>query len=165
MGIGQSTCVLSSFSLVQLFVNPMDCSPPASPVHDILQARILEWVAMPSSRGSSQPRHWIHISYLLHLQVGSLPLAPRGKPIGQSTPGQILEINGCLSPQNVFHIWKPFQCPTVDWINIQCMHIMKHSTETTRDRLWILTTWMHLRDLQDERSETSGRHTVWAHLP
>ena len=31
----------------------MDCSPPGSSVHGILQARILEWVAMPSSRGSS----------------------------------------------------------------------------------------------------------------
>ena len=36
--------------------DPMDCSPPGSFVHGILQARILEWVAMPSSRGSSQPR-------------------------------------------------------------------------------------------------------------
>ena len=34
----------------------MDCSLPGSSVHGILQARILEWVAMPSSRGSSQPR-------------------------------------------------------------------------------------------------------------
>ena len=33
--------------------NPMDCSPPGSSVLGILQARILEWVAMPSSRGSS----------------------------------------------------------------------------------------------------------------
>ena len=33
--------------------NPMDCSPPSSFVHGILQARILEWVAVPSSRGSS----------------------------------------------------------------------------------------------------------------
>ena len=33
--------------------DPMDCSPPGSSVHRILQARILEWVAMPSSRGSS----------------------------------------------------------------------------------------------------------------
>ena len=33
--------------------DPMDCSPPDSSVHGILQARILEWVAMPSSRGSS----------------------------------------------------------------------------------------------------------------
>ena len=38
------------------FCNPMDCSLPGSSVHGILQARILEWIAMPSSRGSSQPR-------------------------------------------------------------------------------------------------------------
>ena len=36
--------------------NPMDHSRPGSSVHGILQARILEWVAMPSSRGSSRPR-------------------------------------------------------------------------------------------------------------
>ena len=36
--------------------DPMDCGPPGSSAHGILQARILEWVAMPSSRGSSQPR-------------------------------------------------------------------------------------------------------------
>ena len=38
--------------------DPTDCSPPGSSVHGILQARILEWVAMPSSRGSSPPRDW-----------------------------------------------------------------------------------------------------------
>ena len=42
--------------------DPMDCNPPGSSVHGILQARILEWVAMPSSRGSSQPKDRIHIS-------------------------------------------------------------------------------------------------------
>ena len=36
--------------------NPMDCSPPRSSVHRIFQARVLVWVAMPSSRGSSRPR-------------------------------------------------------------------------------------------------------------
>ena len=40
----------------------MDCSPPSSSVHGILQARILEWVAMPSSRGSSQPRDPTRVS-------------------------------------------------------------------------------------------------------
>ena len=59
----------------------MDCSPPGSSVHGILQARILEWVAMPFSRGSSQPRDQTHISFVyLHWQVGSLPLVPPGKP-------------------------------------------------------------------------------------
>ena len=40
----------------------MDCSPPGSSVHGILQARILEWVAIPFSRGISQPRDQIRVS-------------------------------------------------------------------------------------------------------
>ena len=42
--------------------DPLDCSPPGSSVHGILQARILEWVATSSSRGSSQPRDQTHVS-------------------------------------------------------------------------------------------------------
>ena len=37
--------------------DPMDCSQPGSSVHGISQARILEWVAISFSRGSSQPRN------------------------------------------------------------------------------------------------------------
>ena len=44
--------------------DPMDCNPPGSSVHSILQAGILEWVAMPSSRGSSPPRDGTHVSYV-----------------------------------------------------------------------------------------------------
>ena len=43
--------------------DPMYCSPPGSSVPGILQARILEWVAMPSSRESSWPRDLTHIPY------------------------------------------------------------------------------------------------------
>ena len=42
--------------------DPMDCSPPGSSVHGILQAGILEWVAVPSSRGSSPPRDGTQVS-------------------------------------------------------------------------------------------------------
>ena len=42
--------------------NHMGCSPPGSSVHGILQARIRKWVAMPSSRASSLPRDWTHVS-------------------------------------------------------------------------------------------------------
>ena len=42
----------------------MDCSPPGSPVHEFLQARILEWIAMHSSRGSFWPRDRTGISYV-----------------------------------------------------------------------------------------------------
>ena len=44
--------------------DPMDCSPPGSSVHDISHARILEWVAISSTRRSSQPRDWTCISCL-----------------------------------------------------------------------------------------------------
>ena len=40
----------------------MDCSQPGSSVHGILQARILEWVAILFSRGSSQPRDWTQVA-------------------------------------------------------------------------------------------------------
>ena len=50
-------CVLSHFSRVRL-CNPTNCSPPGSSVHGILQARILEWIAIPFSRGSSWPKAW-----------------------------------------------------------------------------------------------------------
>ena len=50
--------------------DPMDCSPPGSSVQRILQARILEWVAISSSRGST--KSWI--------QAGSLLPAPPGNP-------------------------------------------------------------------------------------
>ena len=46
--------------------NPMDRSPPGSSVRGILQAGILEWVAIPSSRGSSRPRDQTYVSCLLH---------------------------------------------------------------------------------------------------
>ena len=44
--------------------HPMDCSPPGSSVHGILQARILEWVAILFSRGSSQPRDQTQVSHI-----------------------------------------------------------------------------------------------------
>ena len=44
--------------------DPMDCSLPGSSVHGILQARILEWVAISFSRGSSQPRDQTWVSHI-----------------------------------------------------------------------------------------------------
>ena len=45
-----------------ILCNPMDCRPPGSSVHGVLQARILEWVAIPFSRGSSWPRNRTQLS-------------------------------------------------------------------------------------------------------
>ena len=57
------TCMLSNFSCVCL-CNSMNHSPQGSSVHEILQARILEWIVMPSFRGSSQPRDRTCVSYM-----------------------------------------------------------------------------------------------------
>ena len=54
------------------------CDPMDYTVHEILQARILEWVAFPFSRASSQPRDQIQSSPTL--QADSLPAEPQGKP-------------------------------------------------------------------------------------
>ena len=42
--------------------DPINCSPPGSSVHGIFQLRILKWVAIPSSRGSSPPRDQTYVS-------------------------------------------------------------------------------------------------------
>ena len=74
-------CVLSHFSRVWLFAT-LWTNMLVFSVHGIPQARILEWVAMPSSRRSSQPRdRTLYVLCLLHWEVGSLPLAPPGKPL------------------------------------------------------------------------------------
>ena len=73
---------LKSLQSCLTLCDSMDCSLPGFSVHGLLQARILEWVAVPSSRGSSQPRDQTHIFYVyLHWQAGSLPLAAPGEPM------------------------------------------------------------------------------------
>ena len=62
---------------VQLFATPWTVARQASLSMGILQARILEWVAMSFSRGSSQPRDQAHVPTL---QADSLPSEPPGKP-------------------------------------------------------------------------------------
>ena len=65
----------------------MDCSPSGSAVHGILQARILEWVAMPSSRRSSRPRDRTQsLTSKLHWKVDSLPLTSLVAQLVKSLP-------------------------------------------------------------------------------
>ena len=57
----EEDCCLVARLCLTLYCSLMGCSPPGSSVHGILQARILEWVAISSSRGSSRPEHrtWV----------------------------------------------------------------------------------------------------------
>ena len=75
----------SAFLLCLTLMDPVDWSPPGSSVHGILQATILEQVAMPSSRWSSQPRDQTSVSYTAcNGQVVLYYLVPAGKPPAQS---------------------------------------------------------------------------------
>ena len=79
------TCVCAaSLQSCLAFGDPMDCSPPGSSVHGILQVRILEWVAVSSFRRSSRSKDWTPISY--------------GSCIGIENKEQHIHIPGDLSP-------------------------------------------------------------------
>ena len=77
--------------------NPKDCNPPASSVHGILQARRREWVAMPSSRGSSRARDRTRISLgLLQALCHERHLGSPDRPCNK--PGKLhLSLQGSLS--------------------------------------------------------------------
>ena len=66
-------------SVVSDSLRPLDCSPQGSSVHGILQAWKLERVAMPSSRGFSQPRNWTSISCGSCIAGGFFTAEPQGK--------------------------------------------------------------------------------------
>ena len=75
--------------------NPTNCSPPGSSVHGILQARILEWVAIYFSRGSSRHRDRNCITGIFCIGADSLPLSPYI---------HILYIYLCLNKQPLSHL-------------------------------------------------------------
>ena len=68
-------CLCVSCSVMSDSCDPRNCSPPVSSVHGILQARILEWVSISFSRGSSPPRNRTPVSCIVG---GSLPLSQQG---------------------------------------------------------------------------------------
>ena len=73
--------------------DPMNCYPPGSSVHGLLQARILEWVAMLSSRGSSWPRDWTCISCGSCTAGGFFTTEPPANPRKLSSLFQIIWLN------------------------------------------------------------------------
>ena len=83
---------------------PMDCRLPGSSVHGILLARVLEWAAIPFSRGSSWPRELNPcLLCLLHWQACSLSLVPPGKlnhiPLQEISPRLLENKEFCLLSQ------------------------------------------------------------------
>ena len=77
-------CILSHFSCVQLFCDPVDCIPLGSSVHGILQARTLECVAISLSRGIFPTQESnLCLLYLLHCRLILYPRSHLGSPISK----------------------------------------------------------------------------------
>ena len=91
--------MLSCFSYVRLFATLWTVARQAPRPMGLSHARILQWVAMPSSRESSWPRDKTCVSLcFLHWQAGSLPLGPPEKP----------QVSACVSHSVVFNSETPW---------------------------------------------------------
>ena len=113
--------MLSPFSHVPLMCDPTDCSPPGSSVYGILQARILECIAIPFSRGSSQPRDQTQVLLASFPQntgrereLGSGPQMPLGP--SHSPDCSTLDIISCDAENMTFrssHLYLPSPTTTL----------------------------------------------------
>ena len=74
-------CCYLVAKLCPIVCNPVDCNPPGFSIHGISQARILEWIAIPFSRGSFWPRGQTHVSYFSCIADGFFITEPLGSPI------------------------------------------------------------------------------------
>ena len=109
----------------------MDCSPPGSSVHGILQVRILEWVAISSSRESSPPRDQTHVSCVSCIscvsctdwEAESLPLSHLGnnssKWLSGLLPFQSVTIWWLTYPWKFFLL--SFKCLTIVFTISKCV--------------------------------------------
>ena len=115
-------CACSVVQSCPALCNPMDCNLSGSSVHEILPARILEWTAISSSRGSSQP--------------GTEPTSPLSPSTGRQilyywatwdAPNQLYAYIYPLPLETSFHAWPPFhpsRSPqTIQWTPCVIQHL------------------------------------------
>ena len=139
---------------------PMDCSLPSSSVHVIFQARILEWVAIPFSRGSSQPRN--------QTQVSSIPggffsiWATAAAKSLQSCRTLCDPIDGSPSGSPVPGI---LQARTLEWVAISFSNAWKWKVKVkSPSRVWLLATpWTAA--YQAPSSIGFSRQEYWSGVP
>ena len=134
----------------------MDYSSPGSSVRGILQAKILEWVAMPSSRASSQPRDWTSISYVSSIGrwvfffffffTTRACWKPRISTWSSSSTPRFISkkikthvyTKAFIKTFIIAKGWKqPKWLSTDEWINkMRHFHVMEHYLATNRNKHW-----------------------------
>ena len=91
--------------------DPMDCSPPGCSVRGIHQARILEWVAIPFSRGSSQPRDWTQVSCIARRFFQLWDMCIQGMYVGEYwdvMQNTLITVDWCLKCWNSLNMQQTF---------------------------------------------------------
>ena len=119
--------------------NCMDCGPPGSSIHGILQARILEWVAMPSTRGSSRPEEQTCVSYVpctgrqVLCYLGSLIYICSGSSSGVSHSAilTLCDPLNCSPPGSSVH--GILQARVREWVAIP----FSRGSSQPRDQIWV----------------------------
>ena len=133
LGQGLISLVKSLGQSCLTLCNPMDCSPPGFSIHGILQAKILEWVVISFSEGSSWPRDWTHVS-CLHCQVDSLPPHHLGSPrvlLQTVTSICLPTVHPCFIATRET-IWTTVVRPTNAAVFITCSSTRKFADSYTR---------------------------------
>ena len=115
----------------------VDCSPPGSSIHGILQARVLRWVSIPFSRGSSQSRDWTQVSRIVgrRFNLWATREAPNMMNISRRREGQ--RRLACHSPWGYKESETTEQLhtkPLTVWITINCGKFWKR---------WYLVFWKY----------------------
>ena len=143
-------CVLSRFWHVWL-CNPIDCSPPGSSVHVILQARILEWAALPSSRGSSWLMDQMHCRQMLSHQ---------GSPTKNVCIVKVLVLQSCLTlcnprdcspPGSSVHVI--LQARILEWVPLP----------SSRGSSWLMDQ-MHCRQILSHWGTREAQWKLFSHV-
>ena len=110
-------CCAKSPQLCPTLCNSMDYNPPGSFVHGILQARILEWVAMPSSRGSFWPRDQTCLSHVSCIGRWTLYHQHHFSSVAQSCPTLCDPMNHSTPGLPVQHQLPEFTQTHVHWVS------------------------------------------------
>ena len=154
--------MLSCFSCVWLFCNPMDCSPPGFSVHGISQARILEWVVMPSSRGSSWTWDRTRVSCISYTVDRFFTTATAAAKSLQSCPTLCDPIDGSPPGSPVPGI---VQARILDWVAISFSNAWKWKVKVKfLSRVWLSATqWTTA--YQAPPSMGFSRQESWSGVP
>ena len=136
---------------------PTLCETTDCTVHGILQARILEWVVLPFSRGSSQPKDQPRSPVL---QAGCLPAEPPGKPRKVWYPGFFNGFPAAPAPSHPC-LWLQAPAPSLYWLRPPpSQHLWEHQPDS-QTAPWTVSVLVASKCPTSSRSQGALPGTAW----